>query len=275
MKAPAFWWRSGASPAALALWPLSRLWGARSTRRMSREPRFRPPVPVVCVGNFVLGGAGKTPTALAIARLARGRGMKPGFLASGYGGKASGVLLVRPGDGASLVGDEPLLLAAAAPTVIGRDRAAAAKRLIEEGVDLIVMDDGFQNPLLAKDLSLAVVDAAVGIGNGMVFPSGPLRAPLGPQLARADALVVVGDGDAAEPLIRAAARAGRQTQRARLKPLHAREWNVFEATHGHALGLDRSLFRRERIYSRIREGKAVLSAARASLRSAMGATAYR
>jgi tetraacyldisaccharide 4'-kinase len=191
---------------------------------MGRPPRFRPPVPVICVGNFVVGGAGKTPTALAIARLARSRGLKAGFLASGYGGKASGVLLVKPGDSATLVGDEPLLLAAVAPTVIGRDRAAAARRLLEEGVDLIVMDDGFQNPRLAKDLSLVVVDAAVGIGNGMVFPSGPLRAPLAPQLARADALVVIGEGEAAEPLIRAAARAGRQTQRARLKPLHAREW---------------------------------------------------
>jgi tetraacyldisaccharide 4'-kinase len=223
-KAPAFWWRAGRGAPALALWPLAKLWGLRSAARMNRAPRLRPPVPVICIGNFVLGGAGKTPTALAVARMARSRGLKPGFVASGYGGRAAGTLLVRPGDSATLVGDEPLLLAAVAPTVIGRDRAAAAARLLEEDVDLVVMDDGFQNPRLAKDLSLVVVDAAVGIGNGMVFPSGPLRAPLMPQLARADALVVIGEGEAAEPLIRAAARAGRQTQRARLKPLRAREW---------------------------------------------------
>lgn len=257
MKAPAFWWRSGMGPEALALWPLARLWGWRSAARMNRTPRYRPPVPVICVGNFVLGGAGKTPTALAIARLARGRGMKPGFLASGYGGKVSGVLLVKPGDSATLVGDEPLLLAAAAPTVVGRDRAAAAARLVEEGVDLIVMDDGFQNPHLAKDLSLAVVDAAVGIGNGMVFPSGPLRAPLVPQLARADALIVVGEGEAAEPLIRAAARAGRQTQRARLKPARMREWQKGEPILAFA-----GIARPEKFFASLAEVKAPVTVKR-------------
>jgi len=225
-KAPAFWWRQGKSARALALSPLAKLWGMRSTARMNRPPRLRPPAPVICIGNFVLGGAGKTPTALAVARMAQGRGLKPGFIASGYGGTANGVLMVKPGDSATLVGDEPLLLAAVAPTVVGRDRAAAATRLLAEDVDLIVMDDGFQNPYLAKDLSLVVVDAAVGIGNGLVFPAGPLRAPLVPQLARADALVVIGDGEAAEPLIRAAARAGRQTLRARLAPLRAGDWQA-------------------------------------------------
>ncbi len=224
-SAPAFWWRSERSATAFALWPVAKLWGARATWRMHRPPRFRPPVPVICVGNFVVGGAGKTPTALAIARMARSRGMKPGFLASGYGGKAHGILLVNAAeDKAEMVGDEPLLLAAVAPTVIGRDRAAAAERLLREDVDLIIMDDGFQNPRLAKDLSLLVVDAAAGVGNGMVFPAGPLRAPLQPQLARADALIVVGEGDAAEPLIRAAARSGRATLRARLKPVRIRNW---------------------------------------------------
>jgi tetraacyldisaccharide 4'-kinase len=225
-KAPAYWWRQGRSAKALVLWPLAKLWGARSTARMNRPPRLRSPVPVICIGNFVMGGAGKTPTALAVARMARSQGLAPGFIASGYGGTANGALLVKPGDSATLVGDEPLLLSAIAPTVVGRDRAAAATRLLAEGVDLIIMDDGFQNPQLAKDLSLVAVDAAVGIGNGMVFPAGPLRAPLAPQLARADALVVIGDGEAAEPLIRAAARAGRQTQRARLAPLRAGEWQA-------------------------------------------------
>jgi tetraacyldisaccharide 4'-kinase len=222
---PSFWWRPERSAASLALAPLARLWGMSSARRMARPPAFQAPMPVVCVGNFVLGGAGKTPTALALWRIARDRGFTPGFLASGYGGAARGEILVDAAtDKAAMVGDEPLLLAAVAPTVIGRDRAAAAKRLIATGIDLIIMDDGFQNPRLAKDLSFAVVDSDVGIGNGAVFPAGPLRAPLEPQLRRADALIVVGEGTAADPLVRAAARAGRAILRARLAPAADKAW---------------------------------------------------
>ena len=114
--------------------------------------------------------------ALRFPRIAKDHGFTPGFLASGYGGAATGEILVdAAADKAAMVGDEPLLLAALAPTVIGRDRAAAAKRLIATGIDLIIMDDGFQNPSLKKDISLAVVDSEVGIGNGAVFPAGPLR----------------------------------------------------------------------------------------------------
>ncbi len=223
--APAFWWRRAPGPAAIALWPLAQLWGAGSTWRMGRPAAFRPPVPVVCVGNFVVGGAGKTPTSIALARIAGARGLKPGFVASGYGGSGEGPILVDPAShGADIVGDEALLLAEVAPTVVCRDRVAAAKRLLGEGIDIIFMDDGLQNPWLAKDLVLAVVDAAAGIGNGMVMPAGPLRAPLLPQLRRIDALVVIGDGEAADPLIRAAARAGRATLRGRLKPVRVKEW---------------------------------------------------
>src|SRR5262249_4409675 len=127
----------------------------------------------------------------------------------------------RGGSGGAGGGGEPLLLAAVAPTVIGRDRAASAKRLFATGIDMIIMDDGFQNPRLAKDVSLAVVDAAVGIGNGAVFPAGPLRAPLAPQLAHADALVVVGEGAAAEPVVRGV---GRPIIRARLIPAAGEDW---------------------------------------------------
>ena len=146
-------------------------------------------------------------------------------LPRGYGGQASGALLVDPAShDADRVGDEALLLAAAAPTVVSRDRAAGARRLVAEGVDFIIMDDGFQNPAIAKDFSLIAIDAGVGIGNGRIVPAGPLRAPLSLQLRRADALLVIGGGDAAEPLVRAAARAGRATLRGRLRPAKVREW---------------------------------------------------
>lgn len=222
--APRFWWR-GTSAASVLLWPAARIWSAASAWRMARPPRYRPPVPVICVGNFVVGGAGKTPTALALARIARGRGLKPGLLASGYGGKSFGPLLVDPVmHNADAVGDEALLLAGAALTAVGRNRAAGAELLVREGVSLIVMDDGFQNPSLAKDLSLVVVDAAAGIGNGRMIPAGPLRAPLTLQLQRTDVLLVIGEGNAAEPIIRAAARAGRPTLRARLRPAKIKDW---------------------------------------------------
>jgi tetraacyldisaccharide 4'-kinase len=225
LKAPSFWWRKRPDVAAFALWPAGRLWGAVAGWRMSRTPRFRSPVPVICVGNFVVGGAGKTPTALALARIAKGRGLRPGFVTRGYGGTESGPALVELAPGvAGRFGDEAPLLAAVAPTVVAADRIAGARRLIDERVDLIVMDDGFQNPGLAKDFVFAAVDAGAGIGNGQVMPAGPLRAPLGLQLRSAGALVVIGEGDAADPVIRAAARAGRQTLRAALKPLRVREW---------------------------------------------------
>jgi tetraacyldisaccharide 4'-kinase len=224
-KAPEFWWRTEVSAAAMALWPVARIWGASAAWRMARPPAYRPPVPVVCVGNLVVGGAGKTPAAIALARMARSRGLKPGLLATGYGGRARRPVLVDPSvDTAAVVGDEALLLAAVAPTVVSRDRVLGARRLVEEGVEMIIMDDGFQDPALSLDLAILAVDAAVGIGNGMTIPSGPLRAPLTPQLRRAQALMLVGEGKAADPLIRAAARAGRAVLRARLRPLRSKEW---------------------------------------------------
>ncbi|MHA1157584.1 MAG: tetraacyldisaccharide 4'-kinase [Alphaproteobacteria bacterium] len=225
MNAPEFWWRREASAAAIALWPLARLWGLAASWRMRRRPAFRPPVPVMCVGNFVVGGAGKTPTVLALARSARGRGLKPGILASGYGGAVAAPVLVDPAiHDAGQVGDEALLLTEAAPTVVAADRVAGARRLLSLGASIIIMDDGFQNPSLVKDITLIVVDAGAGIGNGRVMPAGPLRAPLGMQLRRADSLLVIGDGEHGELLIRSAARAGRPVTRGTLRPTRIREW---------------------------------------------------
>jgi tetraacyldisaccharide 4'-kinase len=225
IAAPSFWSRPRRGPTALVLAPFAALYGAAAGWRMGRPARGRASVPVACVGNFVVGGAGKTPTALALARIAHARGLRPGFLTRGYGGEEAGPLLVDPRNhGPARVGDEALLLAAAGPTVVARDRPKGADLLASNGVDFVIMDDGFQNPALAKDFSFVAVDAEAGIGNGMVFPAGPLRAPLKVQLRHADALVVIGEGDASDLLIRAAARAGRAILRARLKPARVREW---------------------------------------------------
>lgn len=222
---PSFWWRQRPGPVALGLVPAAQLYGLVSKWRMNRPARSRVPLPVICVGNFVVGGAGKTPTALALAKTARSRGLKPGFLTRGYGGDDAGPLLVDPATHTpERVGDEALLLAAVSPTVVAHDRPSGAALLAASGIDLIIMDDGFQNASLAKDFCFVVVDADVGIGNGMVIPAGPLRVSLKAQLQMADALVVIGDGGAAEPLIRAAARAGRTVLHARLKPVRVKAW---------------------------------------------------
>lgn len=218
-KPPRFWWETGASAPALLLAPVARVYGLLAARRLSAPPRSRAPVPVICVGNFVVGGAGKTPTAIALARLAKAKGRAPGILTRGHGGRSRGPLAVDPErHRADDVGDEPLLLAREAPTVVARDRPAGAAMLAGAGIDLVIMDDGFQNPSLAKDISLLVVDAEAGVGNGRIIPAGPLRAPLVLQLQQADAVIVVGGGSGAETTIRAAARMGKPVLAARLHP---------------------------------------------------------
>ncbi|MBB4304203.1 tetraacyldisaccharide 4'-kinase [Rhodobium orientis] len=193
-RAPGFWWQKD-SLASRALWPVSTLYGAIAGHRMYKRPRLSPGVPVICVGNFTMGGAGKTPVALAVVRMLLAAGKTPAVLTRGYGGRLKGPVLADPEvHTAAHIGDEALLLAGIAPVVVGADRVAGAAMAIEAGADVLVMDDGFQNHSLAKTLSLVVVDAAAGIGNGLVFPAGPLRAPLDTQLQFADAIVAVGAG---------------------------------------------------------------------------------
>ncbi|HEY0353277.1 MAG TPA: tetraacyldisaccharide 4'-kinase [Enterovirga sp.] len=193
MKAPDFWWGEP-GVAAHALTPLSHVYGAIAARRMA-EPGARAAVPVICVGNVTVGGAGKTPTALALTAMLVEMGRRPFVLLRGYGGRLPGPVRVEPArHGTTDVGDEALLLARTAPTIVARDRPAGAALAVAEGADVIVMDDGLQNPSLAKDLSLAVFDAAVGVGNGLCLPAGPLRAPLTAQWPRIDAAIVIGDG---------------------------------------------------------------------------------
>ncbi|MBZ9934748.1 tetraacyldisaccharide 4'-kinase [Mesorhizobium sp. BR1-1-16] len=219
ITAPRFWWRRRGGVTSLALMPVAAIWSAVSGARMLRPPLVRAPLPVICVGNFVVGGAGKTPTALAIADIVKDLGFRPGFLTRGYGGRVTAAHLVDPArDDAALVGDEALLLADKGPVAVAADRPKGVPLLEAAGVDCIIMDDGFQNPSLAKDFSLVVVDGVAGIGNGKVMPAGPLRAPLRTQLVRADAVLIVGTGEGGDHVVRVAARAGRVILRAFLEP---------------------------------------------------------
>jgi tetraacyldisaccharide 4'-kinase len=198
MREPAFWWRESGPGAGVitraALGPFAAIYGNIAARRMNRRGR-RMGLPVVCIGNPTVGGAGKTPLALAAARMLIAAGEQPVFLSRGYGGGLKGPMRVDPSlHRAEEVGDEPLLLARVATTVVARDRVMGARVARVTGASVIVMDDGFQNPSLAKDFSVLVVDARRGVGNARVIPAGPLRAPLGIQLDRAHALVVVGLG---------------------------------------------------------------------------------
>ncbi|MDQ0316721.1 tetraacyldisaccharide 4'-kinase [Amorphus orientalis] len=215
--APAFWWRE--APAGRWLAPLGWPVGFVAARRLGDRPRARLSIPVLCIGNPTVGGAGKTPTAIALAALLKADGRAPVFLLRGYGGLLKGPVRVDPARHSAVdVGDEALLLAAHAPTVVAADRVAGGRLAEEIGADVVVMDDGFQNPALHKDWSALVVDTSVGVGNGRVTPAGPLRAPLAPQLSRAQALVLIGDGRRADPVAAAAEAAGLAIFRARLAP---------------------------------------------------------
>lgn len=222
-EAPPFWWqRPGVQSALLS--PIGWVYGRVARRIMDKKVRKTVDAAVICVGNFTVGGSGKTPTALTLADAAIARGLKPGFLSRGYGGAvrhARAVDLVR--DTARLVGDEPMLLAQKAITVVSANRVEGAELLVAEGCDLIIMDDGFQSASLVFDQALLVVDARRGIGNGRVFPAGPVRAPVIDQVRHADALVVVGEGDGADPMIRMAARAAKPIHLARLEPRNAEQ----------------------------------------------------
>lgn len=220
MRAPAFWFTERPDWRARTLWPFGALYGAVTTRRMGAHGA-RAGVPVVCVGNFVAGGAGKTPAALAIAALLREMGETPAFLSRGYGGTAGrdAPLRVDPDrHDAALVGDEPLLLARRAPTLVAADRRAGAEAARRAGASVIVMDDGLQNRSLHQDVRFAVVDGASGVGNGFCVPAGPLRAPLSAQMPHVTAVVLIGAGAAGERVALAAARAGKPVLRARLQP---------------------------------------------------------
>jgi len=217
MREPGFW-HGPPSLKSHLLRPLGALYGAIAAKRLQRQG-MDAGIPVLCIGNYHVGGAGKTPTVLALAKLLRELGETPVVLSRGYGGKLRGPVRVDPvRHAASDVGDEPLMLAGALPVVVSRKRADGVPLARAQGATVILMDDGFQSPAVVKDVSLIVIDSARGLGNGQVFPAGPLRAPLRPQLARTDALIVVGTGTAAEAVAAEIATQGKPVLSAHLKP---------------------------------------------------------
>lgn len=217
MREPAFWYRPR-SFKSHALRPLGALYGAITERRMLREG-VDAGIPVICVGNYHVGGAGKTPTALALTKLLRELGETPVVLSRGYGGCLKGpVMADRERHTSADIGDEPLMMVRDVPVAVARDRLEGVALAKSQGATVILMDDGFQNPRITKDASLIVIDSERGLGNGKVFPAGPLRAPLKTQLARTDALVLIGEGHAADDVAAEIAARGKPVLRARLRP---------------------------------------------------------
>lgn len=258
MRAPGFWWRTPPSALARLLQPFGALYGAVTLRRM-RQAGAQASLPVICVGNFVAGGAGKTPTTLALAQRLITMRETPVALTRGYGGRLAGPVQVDPDrHSAAEVGDEPLLLAQHLPTIVARDRPAGAALARRLGASLVLMDDGLQNPSLHKDLRLAVVDGVAGLGNGLSLPAGPLRAPFAGQIGQVDALVVIGAGAAGEAVAARAEALGRPVLRSRLAPPPA----VAAGLAGRAVIAASGIGRPEKFSATLREAGARILAER-------------
>jgi tetraacyldisaccharide 4'-kinase len=219
-RAPKFWHKPKPDWRAQLLRPLGSVYAAATARRLAQGNPVRLDIPVVCVGNINAGGTGKTPTVIAVVEHLRGLFHEPHVVTRGYGGSLQGPVQVDPArHKARHVGDEPLLLANFAEVWVAKDRAAGARAAQKAGATVIVLDDGFQNPAIAQDLSIVVVDAEKGFGNGLCLPAGPLREPAHVGLARADLLLSIGDDAAQQGFAPAEKPANLPHVRAALKPL--------------------------------------------------------
>lgn len=202
MREPHFWHvtdlqsRASAPLTRAVLWPISKLYAHFGARRIAKTNPHKASIPVICIGNLTVGGSGKTPVVMRVREYLTQKGLRASSLSRGYKGELKGPLKVDfAKHTAREVGDEPLMLACSGEAWIGADRVAASKAMVADGVQIIIMDDGHQNPTLHKDLSIIVVDGGNPIGNGKVFPSGPLREPVETGLARADSLLIIGGGE--------------------------------------------------------------------------------
>ncbi|MEM9031874.1 MAG: tetraacyldisaccharide 4'-kinase [Pseudomonadota bacterium] len=221
MRAPEFWYpnRAGLPWQARLLSPLAAIYGCGTRIRLRRAPTYSPKIPVICVGNINAGGTGKTPTVIALAQRLQEQGKSPAILSRGYGGEVRAPKRVNPeSDKAAKVGDEALLMAAFAPVWVANDRSDGAREAETSGAGVLILDDGFQDPSVAKSLSLVVIDAAAGFGNGRVIPAGPLREPVRAGLDRADAVVIIG-AEADQRALTPALPDGLPRLQARLEPL--------------------------------------------------------
>ena len=190
MKTPTYWKHKNFT--SDLLWPLGRIYNCATNLRIKLKSAKKVDIPVICIGNITAGGTGKTPVAVSIAALLQKQGKKPFFVSRGYGGSLKNIVVNAQKHTPQQCGDEPLILARQAPVVVNPDRYAGALTAAQNGAELIIMDDGFQNPGLHKDLSFLVFDGNFGLGNGRCIPSGPLREDLESGLKRADAAIIIG-----------------------------------------------------------------------------------
>ena len=261
MRTPDHWSGSASLPARLLarlLSPLGWLYGAATAWRMGRPGR-RAGLPVICVGNLTAGGAGKTPVVLMLGRALTARGERPFVVSRGYGGRIAGPALVEPARmTAADCGDEPMLIARELPVVVARDRAAGAALAERRGATLVILDDGLQNPGLAKDWTIAVVDAEAGFGNGLCVPAGPLRAPVGRQMPLVDALLLVGGEPGTEDRL-GLRRWGKPVFTARIEP----DEQAVSALGGLPLHAFAGIGRPEKFFRTLREAGLDVRASRA------------